>query len=258
MSIPQNIITIEPSVLFSICTFVTNFAEYNEMVDSFKIAGFESNTEYIYIDNSNGNSFDGYLGMSHFLSKAHGKYIIVCHQDVLAIDRYSILLQCIADIETVTKKWAILGNAGAIRIKKMVSYYINGRNEFFNHGTHPAKVISLDENFLVFNRTACCGVSDDLKGFHFYGTDACILAKMRGYGCFVIPYLIKHKSFGTTNKDYFKQKVNFISQYNRKLKSKFLETTCTKLYISGSNFKMRFFNSKLIMIFVRLYFKLRK
>ena len=54
MGEPINIFDIKDSgVAYSICTFVTRFRQYKELVNSFVDHGFSYNDcEYIYIDNS--------------------------------------------------------------------------------------------------------------------------------------------------------------------------------------------------------------
>ena len=78
---PTNINTLHEGKLFSVCTLVTNKQEYAEMIDSFHKAGFtDDHSEFLYADNSEGNQYDGFKGVRAFLTKASGKYIIICHQ----------------------------------------------------------------------------------------------------------------------------------------------------------------------------------
>jgi len=57
--------------------------------------------------------------------------------------------------------------------------------------------------------------SEDIDGFHFYGSDYCNMIKREGYDIKVIPHLVKHyvtiKSLTGTNIDYYNRKWNLIS-----------------------------------------------
>ena len=76
--------------LFSVCTLVSRLDEYDEMLASFIKAGFtEDFCQYLYIDNTQGNTFEAFGGINRFLREAGGKYLIICHQDIL--DRKSVV-----------------------------------------------------------------------------------------------------------------------------------------------------------------------
>ena len=105
-----------PSLEFSICTLVTRHEEYLEMVQSFLEAGFDHEScEFLYLDNSVDNAWDGFKAYNHFLSISRGKYIIICHQDVLIqYDKRDVLTKCLNDLDKKDPNWAIAGNAGGI------------------------------------------------------------------------------------------------------------------------------------------------
>ncbi|MEY3501198.1 MAG: hypothetical protein RL308_2871 [Bacteroidota bacterium] len=88
-------------ILYSICTLVTIKEEYQEMMSSFVEAGFDTSfCEFLYIDNTTHNKSEAYQGLNYFLQKAKGKYIILCHQDILIChDKIDRLEQCIADLD---------------------------------------------------------------------------------------------------------------------------------------------------------------
>jgi hypothetical protein len=241
--------------VFSVCTLVTDWGEYNEMLNTFNKTGFGEETEFLYIDNSTKNQFDAYQGINEFLSKSRGQYIIICHQDILMIDSKNELLRHIEEISEIDKKWAILGNAGGVRVKSYSKYIKNGNNNLEEVGIQPAKVRSLDENFLVFNKKANPGLSTNLSGFHFYGTEACLLSEIRGYSCYTIQFLVKHKSSGNVNTQFFLEKHLFISAYNRKLKWRFIQTPCTRLFISSSRCLNYLVNSRVGMFIAKEYYK---
>jgi hypothetical protein len=54
--------------------------------------------------------------------------------------------------------------------------------------TATGRVFSLDENFIV----AHLGISRDLYGFHFYGTDLCLAAHTLCYNTYVIDLHLWH------------------------------------------------------------------
>ena len=149
--------------------------------------------------------------------------------------------------------WAILGNAGyqdsnqkAIRISD--PYGIN-----VSKGSFPAKVKSLDENFLVIRRDANLSISNDLHGFHFYGVDLCLIADMLGYNAYVIDFHLFHKSGGTCNESFFAAKSRLITKYQRVLQTKFVRTTCTSLFLSSCKLLNAICNKKVIYSLKKRY-----
>jgi GT2 family glycosyltransferase len=254
-----NIDTLFDAKLFSICSLVTDKQEYDQMRTSFHSAGFtEENSEFLYADNSNGNTYDGYQGVKAFLTKATGTYIIICHQDVLlSYDTIDTLMQCIEELGRLDKNWAIAGNAGyngltqrAIRISD--PYEMNA-----SKGNFPARVQSLDENFLLIRRNANLSISNDLTGFHFYGVDLCILANILGYNAYVINFHLYHKSGGNCNESFFTAKSRLISKYQKALATKVIRTTCSPLFLSSSKCLNLLCNKKIMISLQKRVEKLR-
>jgi len=147
------------------------------MLDSFRAGGFTpSNSEFIYVDNTQANKYDGYSATNRFLHLAHGDYIVLCHQDIrLHADKIEALDRRIDELNTLDPHWAVFGNAeGCIRVAWQFVSPTERRK--YSQGQPSVRVASLDENFMVVRRSANLSVSQDLKGFHFYGTDLCVIA----------------------------------------------------------------------------------
>lgn len=252
---PTDIDTLATGKLFSICSLVTDMQEYGEMVTSFQTAGFSDEyAEFLYADNTQGNKYDGFQGVNAFLTKATGEYIIICHQDVLlSNDRMDSLLERIQEMDKIDPAWAILGNAGyrnsnqkAIRISD--PYGMN-----VSKGPFPAEVKSLDENFLVIRKKANLAISNDLYGFHFYGVDLCLIANILGYNAYVINFHLYHKSGGNCNESFFTAKSRLIDKYQRVLQTRFIRTTCTPLFLSGSQWLNTLCNRKIMYSLKKRY-----
>ena len=234
---------------FSICTLVTRKDEYQEMIKTFHIKGFTNeNSEFLYIDNSEVNKADGYSGLNHFLAQSKGKYTIVCHQDIrLDFDDIAKLQECIREIDEIDPNWAILGNAGATcDFSKKSIRITDPTGDDKQIGEFPAKVDSLDENFLVIKNGLNIGLSRDLKGFHFYGTDLCIQADLRGYSAYVIDFHLRHISAGNRDEYFNSCKNDLLKKYEIALRPRFIQTSCVYLYISGSPFFTRILNNKIV------------
>ena len=225
---------------FSICTIVSNKEEYELMKQSFENCGFVDGCEYIIADNSESNVYDAYQAISLFLKQSSGKYLIVVHQDVRCIDKREVLIQCLNDVHTCTPGWAVCGNAGAKGYHQHV-IYISYESQTEKYTELPTEVNSLDENFLVIKRDTNITISPDLKGFHLYGTDLCIIANFLGYHCYVIPFMVQHLSKGNLQ-SLAEYKREFIETYGRKLAAGYIQTTCTQFYLSNSVQKNRVFN----------------
>ncbi|WP_306546604.1 hypothetical protein [Desulfobulbus sp.] len=231
---------------FSICTLVTNFSEYEEMVHSFETAGFSEKTaDFFYIDNSEFNHDDGYTGTNKFLNQSNYKYIIICHQDILLkFDSIDVLDKCINEIEELDPNWAILGNAGFQGFTERFYRITDPWGDNRNTGKFPAKVKSLDENFLLVKNESNLSLSHDLSGFHMYGTDLCTIAKILGWNSYVINFHLFHKSAGNGGSDFNASRSMFIKKYQKCLKSLWIRTPCTSLIVTKSRWLNNILNRK--------------
>ena len=233
---------------YSVCVLKTDEEEYQDMLNSFNKKGFNhTNTEFLYIDNTKYNAFDAYSGINHILNIAIGQYIILCHQDVIIkYDDQCILFERLSQLDKKDKKWALAGNAGGVNLRRTVRK-ITDPNGTISKGEFPQRVMSLDENFIVVNRSNRIAASSDLNGFHLYGTDLCLIADILGYSSYVIDFHLLHKSAGSIDQSFFDCKGNLIEKYKRALKSKYIRTTCTRFFLSKSRITSYLFNKKRIL-----------
>jgi hypothetical protein len=239
---------------FSIFTLVNDSIQYNEFLESCDTAGFTNkNTEFCYLNNKENNLHDGFTGLNKAIHIAKGRYIILAHQDIrLNFDGIEVLKKRIAEMENKDPHWGILGNAGGnFDLGEKFIRISDPNNKNLSFGTFPAVVNSLDENFLVLKSSSLLAFSNDMQGFHFYGTDICQQAIFRGFSCYVIDFHILHLSSGNKNENYFESKQRFINNYQRKLSARFLRTTTTRLYLSGSRFLNFLFNKINILFILR-------
>jgi hypothetical protein len=250
----------DSNIQYSVCTLVSRKEEYQEMLNSFLTAGFSTNfTEFLYIDNSNGNKADAFKGLNYFLQKAKGKYIILCHQDILL--NYHTLTElenCIKQLDTIDENWAILSNAGASGIKDVVYRLYEPNNTFKSRGNPIQKVTSVDEHFVLVKKSANLALSGNLNGFHLYGTDLCMIANILGYTAYVVEFHLLHKSKGNIDASFYNIKENLIKKYTSSFKGTYIQTTCTQFFISGSNFCNALMNKKFILFFVKNYISIRQ
>jgi len=246
------------SYQFTICTLVTNLTEYMEMVNSFIDGGFtESICEYIYVDNTKGNSYDAYSGFNNCLHQAQGKYIIFCHQDVLLKHHnYQTLHLRIQQMDAIDPQWAILANAGSVNLKYKITHVTMGDGKEQLEQDLPLKIQSIDENFFLVKSSANLSFSSDLKGFHMYGTDLVFIANILGYTAWAIDFNLIHKSPGKVDQSFYFAKSAFIKKYSKAYKNRFIRTTITSLYVSGISAFNKLGNTKLVLFLARTWYKL--
>lgn len=230
--------------------------EYKLMKESFESRGFTSGCEYLVADNCGGNRFDAYTAIARFIQQAKGSYIIVVHQDVRCIDSIQQLTGCLEQLTALDNKWAVCGNAGCMGYHEDLMH-INIAGKIVTSRNLPGKVTSLDENLLIINKNTGVTVSGDLSGFHLYGTDICITAATLGYNSYVIPFMVKHLSFGNLA-DLKKHIHLFVNGYGKKLESRFIATTCTKFYLSNSVFKNKLLNFPPVFTFVKMIQRIKQ
>ena len=245
---------------FSICTLVSKPLEYQEMLDSFIAAGFNPDfCEYMCIDNSKTNIYDGYTGLNRFLREAKGKYIILCHQDILLHDHHINELEArIKEIDKIDNQWAILANAGGINLKHIGAHLTQNSGNRLLEKLLPLKAITIDENFILVKNEANLALSNDLNGFHMYGTDISIVADVLGFNAYIIDFNLTHKSDGNADESFYISRNNLMKKYLRAFRSRFISTTITRLYLSGNGLAFYLFNFSGMLRLARQYYKFFK
>jgi hypothetical protein len=221
---------------YSICTLVNDHDEYESFLASFQSGGFSTDVcEYIYADNSAGNKYDAYAAYNAFLLAATGEYVVLCHQDVLLIkDGRAELDRVIEEMNAFDPDWAVLGNAGGTEEGELAIRISDPHGEDTRRGALPARVQTLDENFMVVRRSANLALSHDLSGFHFYGTDICMIAAILGYRAYVVDFHLRHKSGGAFNDTFFEGRRAVYKKYEATLRPRWVRTTVTDFFISKS------------------------
>lgn len=227
---------------YSICTLVTRVAEYEEMVASFVRGGFSPDCcEYLFINNSTENRVDAYKGYNLFLQTARGEYVIICHQDIVLLeDGIQQLDQRIKELNLLDPSWAVLGNAGVTKLNHPAIHITHPLPEGENRaGDLPAKVHSLDENFILVKNSANLCVSHDLSGFHLYGTDLCRVARVVGRTCWAVDFNLLHKGLGKLDFSFFELCGQLENKHLATSREGLVTTTCTFLLFSNSRFEQR-------------------
>lgn len=222
-------------VAYTIASLINDHAQYAAMLASFRAGGFTAeDCEYLYIDNSQENRSCAYRGLDAMLSAARGSIVILCHQDVrlLSDDRVS-LSERLAELSNRDKNWALAGNAGAIAPGRLAVRMTDPHGANQHTAVLPARVMSLDENFIVVQRAARVGFSRNLSGFHFYGADICLNAAMAGYTAYVIDFHLAHLSAGNKSSSFFEAQDAFVAKWSAALTPRWMQTTCALVRLSS-------------------------
>jgi hypothetical protein len=239
-----------PRPRFSICTLVTRHSEYAEMVESFVSHGFTpADCEFLYVDNSESNRLDAYRGYNFFLTEARGELIILCHQDIVLLEDGRVELeQRLEELTAHDPTWALCGNAGGVSFARLALHISDrfGEDQFF--GCFPARVTALDEDFIVVRREANLAVSHDLSGFSFYGADLCVVADFIGRSAWVIDFHLRHNGLATTGASFYTERNDVARKYRKAFRSRWIVTTVTYFFVSGSPIVSRLLTSRALVI----------
>jgi FkbM family methyltransferase len=217
---------------YSFCTLVSRPTQYAQMLHAFAAAGFTpDDCEFLYLDNSATNQGDGYRGLNRLIASARGRYIVLCHQDLLAIDPRARLDLCLAQLDRDAPDWAVVGNAGHDATGRKRQRLTDRYGYDMTMGPLPARVASLDENFLLIRRDAAIGFSHDLSGFHLYGTDLCLQADLRGRSAWVVDFHLEHLGQGRVDASFADCLSRFSQKYRRALRPRAVTTPSVRLTV---------------------------
>jgi hypothetical protein len=225
----------EGAIAYTIATLVNDGAQYDAMRATFRAFGFDApDCEFLSIDNTGPVQTEAFAGLNRLLNEARGRFVILCHQDVRLIgDGRQKLDTLLADLEQRDPSWALAGNAGGVGPGRLAMRITDPHGADRRVGDLPDRVTTLDENFIVMKRSARLGFSRDLAGYHFYGPDVCLIADILGYSSYVIDFHLQHLSAGTTSADFHANEAAFRSKWSRAFRSRWLQTTCALIPVSG-------------------------
>ena len=223
-------------IAYTIATLVNDPAQYEAMVESLRNGGFGADDcEFLYIDNTGSEQVDAYRGLNALLDAARGAIVILCHQDIrLLKDQRADLDRALADLEARDPAWALAGNAGGVAPGRLALRITDPHGADRHVGKLPARVVSLDENFIVVRRNARLAFSRDLSGFHLYGADICLVADILGWRAYVIDFHLLHLSGGNKNASFDEMATRFTAKWSRALAPRWMQTTCALLRIAGT------------------------
>lgn len=225
-----------PPLAYTIGTLVNDAGLYAGMRESFLAGGFgATDCEHVAIDNTGPEQVSAYAGLNMVLDAARGRHVILCHQDVrLQRDGRAELDARLAELEARDPGWALAGNAGGVSPGRLAIRISDPHGRDRRVGALPARVASLDENFIVVKRAARIGFSRDLDGYHLYGADICMAADAMGYSAWVIDFHLEHLSAGNRLSASFAQaRRAFETKWSRALRPRFVQTTCALVGLSG-------------------------
>jgi hypothetical protein len=221
--------------LIQVFTFVTDPDGYAEMRRSFAAAGFGADRAH-FVELRGDGVADGpepYSKITELITAVSQPFFILCHQDVRLDQGHGIdeLLGAIEALEGRDDRWAVAGNAGGTRSLRVI------RNIRDPHGggsddDFPARVHSLDENFLVVRTGTGVGCSPGLSGFHLYATDLCLNALDHGLRSYVIDFRLRHLSPGTKDAAYDAARDRFVAHWNKRFFARYVRTTVELLFLS--------------------------
>lgn len=218
---------------YTIGVLVTNWSEYEEMKRTFIDKGFKENDcEYLTVDNTNGNTMCAYSGNNKILNDAKGDYVILCHQDIrIAYDSRGILDAKLKQLDRIDPNWALAGNAGGVALNELAIRITDPFGYNQHRGNFPAKVMSLDGNFMIVKNSTRLAFSNDLSGFHFYDADICINASIRGYNVYVVDFHLQHLGAGKIDDSFYKMKQSFSEKWKRVLNHRVIQMTHSQVEI---------------------------
>jgi hypothetical protein len=219
---------------FDVYTFVNDEAQYDAFLASARAAGFAGERARTIRLDDREEPRDPYALIRVLSADDAPRYPIVVHQDVRFDQGAGAdeLERVIAQLDEDDPAWVVAGNAGTTPGFRRV------RRVFDPHGGPtqddlPRPVVSLDENFLLFNHRCRPAVSPGLTGFHLYGTDVVLDALFRGGGAYVVDFPVTHLSAGTLDDSYRAARGAFVAAWRRRIRAAVLRTPNELIVVAG-------------------------
>jgi GT2 family glycosyltransferase len=156
--------------------------------------------ELIALDNSQNQYESVAAGLNAGGARATGKYIMFVHQDVDLLSP-----TWLRETEKILDRIPDLGAAGVAGARReggrdFDSHLVGWILDWGGKITEPVKVQTFDELLLMTPREVFLKNHFDAKTFdfiHLFGADYCLRVAKEGYGVYVVPGYLAHKSGGS-------------------------------------------------------------
>jgi hypothetical protein len=218
-------------------TFVTDDESYREMRRSFEEAGFtQARAVFIELQSAGRKGEpEPYSTISQLIRERTEPFVILCHQDV-RLDQghgFSDLLAQLEALNELDPAWAVAGNACGSRRLRVIRC-ITDPHGGSDYRSLPARVHSLDENFIVLRTGTGIQCSEGLAGFHLFATDLCVNALEARRTAYVIEFHLRHLSSGHKDAAYYAARDRFVAHWNGRFLARYVRTTVEVLFLSRS------------------------
>lgn len=207
---------------FSLITIVNKEPIYNSFKKNLATQT-GVNYELIKVNNSDNQYDSARKAFNSAAKKARGKYLVFLHPDIRFLDSQALhdVLQKIIHLQN----WGIAGIAGS-------PYELNSKGRNYIVTTliqdknkesvgekigSPVKVQTVDECFFVMKHSSWDKHPfSDIKGWHFYSVEQCLISLIAGNSNYVVPSRIWHLSPGSSeNVQYIKTGKEIIRRYGQ-------------------------------------------
>lgn len=231
-------------------TFVTDERPYAEMQLSFTAAGFAAD-RFVRLSDQRSDPYEAI----NELAVSDARYVILCHQDVRADLGAGLddLLDALGGLDEIDRRWMVAGNAGVTsrgHVIRALRDYLGGPTA----DRLPQRVVTLDENFLVFNVRNRPRTTPGLSGFHLYGTDVVLNALGDGSSAYVIDFPLTHLSPGTGHETAYDVCLRqFRNAWDSRCLFRYVFTPQDVLFLSRVRVVRRVFGSARALSWVRHY-----
>jgi GT2 family glycosyltransferase len=169
----------------SFVTCVSNLKQYtNFVVASLFNNQTAKNYEIVPVLNF-GNKYSAAQALNLGISKARGKIIVCCHQDLILLKPWiDMLFERIAEIEDLDdNNWGILGTAGITAKDDTIGVVYNVKGRIQWQATRKRRVYpvqTVDEHCIIMKKKSGLRFDEAFDGFHMYSPSICLLALERG------------------------------------------------------------------------------
>ncbi|WP_283587998.1 glycosyltransferase [Limosilactobacillus viscerum] len=194
---------VNDKTLFSIITIVNKEKIYQGFKESLKSQE-GVNYELIKVNNDNNQFSSAREAYNSAMKKAHGDYLVFLHPDMRFLDK-NALHDALAQIVQLDD----LGVAGVSGCPSEVHHHKSTLVTSIVHDNPPhrfgklidkvTEVQTVDECFFVMESDFCeSHPFSDIKGWHMYAVEQCLVALLNGRKNYVVPARMWHYSTGSS------------------------------------------------------------